>query len=302
MRIAVLCSTGPLDRYGYQHIYSPVIENLSAFATRVYLYSTTRSRENVDGLLARLSNVEYVSNEATWFDADDSGVKVFKLTKIYDNLNLALEHARRDGMDCSFTISINQYIPENTWDGLRKLCQDMLTTERPFEWFYRRSQLGNRLFHTDTRQPHLFNLQIDNPYRHACYDAIEHRHTHQRHKISRVDSLSNLRAKDHIATVDCPLEMTLQDMADKMDFIRCYSDVNPEAEPNFDWNTYFPYYAKKFSSKIISQDPLDATGKTIARNSRGDFVSWVILHHYRKPTIVQRSAWFLHKLLSPEST
>ena len=280
MKIGILCPVGPLDRYGYQHIYLPVVQSLSAFATCIYMYSTTRNRANVDSLLACFPKVEYISNEDTWFDVDSDGNEVFSNKKGESNANLILTRMREDGMDCSITICINQYVPDKARERLRQLCKDMLEAGRPFEWLYKRYQLGNRLFHTDTRVPWILNLQVDNPFLIRA-DSIHHRDGRERYKIEHGD----FRSKDHVAIVDCPMEMTLQDLADVKNFVRCYSELNPQVNPRFDWNEYLPYYVRKFNAKIMSDEPLDPTGEAIARNSTSDFVCWILLKHYQKPTV-----------------
>ena len=296
MRIGILCPVGPLDRYGYQYNYCTVVENLSSFAERVYLFSSTRNRTNVDSLLARFPNVEYVSNENTWLDVDSSGKELFSIKKLESKTKSILEWMKQDGMDCALDICINQYIPDRAREPLRQVCKDMLETGRPFEWLYKRYQLGNRLFHADTRVPWILNLQIDNPFVIRA-DSIHHRDGHERYEIEHGD----FRSKDHVAIVDAPLEMTLQDLADVLNFTRYYSELNPDAPKHFDRNRVLSYYIRKFDAKIISDEPLDPTGEAIARNSRSDFVCWILLKHYKnpstaKPNIARRLVGFLRRL------
>ena len=279
MRIGILCSVGPLDRYGYQYNYFTVVENLSSFAERVYLSSSTRNRTNVDSLLTRFPNVEYISNENTWLDVDSSGKELFSSRKLESIAEFSLEQMKQDGIDCAIVIHINQYIQDRAREPLKQLCRDMLKAGRPFEWLYKRYQLGNRLFHTDTRVPWILNLQVDNPFVIRA-DSIHHRDGRERYTIEHGD----FRSKDHVAIVDCPMEMTLQDLADVKNFVRCYSELNPQANPRFDWDVYLPYYVRKFNTKIMSDEPLDPTGEAIARNSTSDFVCWILLKQYKKPT------------------
>jgi len=279
MKIGVVCPVGPLDRCGYEYNYMTVMESLSSFGARVYLCSSTRNRANVDSLLARFPNVEYISNENTWFDVDGDGNEVFRMAKLESNLNLTLERCRHDGMDCAVQIHINQYIQDRVREPLRQLCRDMLEAGRPFEWLYKKYQLGNRLFHADSRVPWILNLQIDNPFVIRA-DSIHHRDGSEVYRIEHAD----FRDKDHVAIVDCPMEMTLQDLADVMNFTRGMSELNPQANPRFDWNVYLPYYVQKYNAKMMSDEPLDATGKAIVGTSRHDLISWTLLKHYRKPT------------------
>ncbi len=291
MKIAVICPIGPLDRYGYQHIYEPVVKNLSTFATTVYIISTTRNRANVDSLLNRFSNIIYISNETTWYDLNDKGLEDFSLKRLYENIDLAIQTAKHDGMDCSLTMSVNQYIPEWARNPLKKVCQNMLEARKPFDWYYRRNQLANSLFHTDYRIPDIYNLKIDNPY-HKCIDGIEHKSKNKQYKIDK----GNFFFKNSVATVDCGLEMTLQDMSEKYNYVRCYSDIRPGESSQFDWEHFRLYFLNKFGSKILSNDPLDSTGEEIAQRSRSDFVSWIILQHYKKPNLYKQTRSFLNSL------
>ena len=103
---------------------------------------------------------------------------------------------------------------------------------------------------------------------------------------------------DKIAVVDCPMEMTIQDLEDVKRFTRYYSDLNPQASTDFDQDTYLRYYANKFSAKMISKEPLDETGQAILRNSRSDFICWDILQRYRCPAASSAGRFgFLRRML-----
>lgn len=294
MRIGILCPVGPLDRYGYQYNYLVVIESLARFAMRVYLYSTTRNRANVDKILTRFPNVEYISDETTWFDLDKNGNEVFSMGKCERNNDLILRCCQDDGMDCAIHVHINQYIQQRAISSLEQVCRQMLESGRAFEWLYKKYQLGGRLFHADTRVPWILNLQIDNPFLIRA-DSIHHRDGDEQYRIEHGD----FRSKDHLAIVDCPLDMTLQDLAAKMNFLRCYQELNPQATPRFDWNRYLPYYVRKLNAKKISDEPLDAAGRAIARNSRDDFASWAVLRCYRRPSAARWLLGFLREFVRP---
>jgi len=77
--------------------------------------------------------------------------------------------------------------------------------------------------------------------------------------------------------VDVQLEMTVEDLADKMNFIRCYSDLVPKRKPVFEWDYWFPYYVKKFEAKRRAGAGGGATFSAIARKSRPEFVSHRVL-------------------------
>jgi hypothetical protein len=282
MKIGVLCPVGPLDRFGYQYHYLTIAENLSRFATQLYLVSTTRNRVHVDKLLTRFANVQYISDENTWLPLDDSDNEVFRLAKLLYALNYGLEKCKQDGMDCMVSIHINQYVPEPAFVPLRKALSDMLDAGRPFEWLYKRYQLGDRLFHADTRVPWILNLQVDNPFLMRA-DSIHHRNGLERYMLEHGD----YRSKDHLAIVDMGTELSVQDLADKQNFVSCYAEMKTGVTPPFDWNTSFPSYVRKYNAKVISDDPLDATGQAIVRDSQSDRLGWLFLKHYRKPNPVK---------------
>lgn len=79
-----------------------------------------------------------------------------------------------------------------------------------------------------------------------------------------------------------------------MNFIRGYEELNPKFNwKGFDSDKYLQYYVDKFGSKVLSKEPLDATGQIIASHSQRDFISWIILRNYLGPSIRRRLIGFL---------
>jgi len=272
LKVAALVAVGPLDRYGYQHIYMPVLDNLSAFAARVYLCSSTRNRSGVDEILRRFSNVVYVSNENTWLPLDDHGQETFSLLPLMENTNKMLEIACADGMDCAVLFSINQYLPEENQRNFLDDCQSMIDNNEPFRWMYKRIQLGDRLQIVDRRVPFILNLH---------YPAVM---VIEADSLRLPDSgeyyrstLGDFRAKNVISTVDVPREMTPQDLEELRCFIRNYDEINPGVDPTFIWERDKWREVTKYSAKQFSSDPLGPTGRVIAENSRPEFVSQYLL-------------------------
>jgi len=276
---------GPLDRYGYQYNFLPVLDSLSAFADTVYLCSTTAIHTHVDALRERYPNLRYIWDERFSFDTDDAGSEVFSITKIEDAENNGLEIMRRDGMDCALHIHINQYVQESARGHLKAMCQKMLDKGLPFEWLYKKHQVGDKLFHAETRLPWIVNLRVDANYVFRA-DALHHRDGSEIHRIDHAD----FRFMDHLAVVDCAMELTMRDQAEKTNFIRGYEELTGVAwDGNFDQETYLQYYATKFSAKVLSGERLDATGEAIAAASRDDFLAREILRRYRKPGLKRRA-------------
>jgi len=272
IKLAVLALIGPLDKFGYQHIYKPIIANISGFATKVYIISSARSRNGVDEILNLFPNVVYISDERTWLPVNENQEEVYRIMRPAENANLFLDIARSDGMDCATIFAVNQYLPEENWENYIADCADMIEKKEPFRWQYKRVQLGNRLFWTDRRIPHILNLHYPNPVK-IDIDSIRLPETGGYYR----STLGDYRDKSSISTVDVPREMTPQELEDLRCFIRNYDEINPGVDPTFVWERDGWREVKKYSAKQFSTDPLSPTGQIIARNSRPDFVSQYLL-------------------------
>ena len=77
--------------------------------------------------------------------------------------------------------------------------------------------------------------------------------------------------------VDVPFEITLEDLENRLNFVRCYSDVLPKRDPVFDWNYWRLYYLDKLNQKNPSSSPLDGYGRRIANNTKPDYLSHYFL-------------------------
>ncbi len=279
MRIAAICPVGPLDQYGYQHFPDLALRSMSPLCDRVYMYSSTRDQPNVDQILADAPNVIFFSSANTWFVQDETGKEVYDPAKGEQNANAFLRHAKADGMDVCVLLCINQYVPAQAVPQLRAVCQRMLDTERPFEWLYKRYQLGDRLFHADTRLPWILNLTIQYPF---CVkaDSVESPDGLERHTVQS----GCYDGSDASAVVDCAMELSRDELESKMNFVRCNSQCGDQTQPTqtFSWGRHFPYYCRKFSAKRVSSDRLDSVGQEIVQRSQPEFVSWAILDALRQ--------------------
>ena len=276
MRIAVICPVGPLDRFGYQYNHELIVQNLCIFSDRVYLFSSSRNRSRVDSLLDRFANLTYLSDERTWFSLDAHQREVFDLLAVERNQNLALACCREDDIDCAIVVHINQYVQAANMPRLRQVCQDMLADAQPWAWLYRKYQLRDRLFHTSVRLPWILNLRADQAFQIAT-DSIRS----PKGEVLRMEQ-GFWPERDGVSVVDCGMELTVGDLADIRNFTRCYADINPDADPEFSWDHYRSYYARKYRAMVLSREPLDITGSAISRNSHPDFVSGTLLKECRK--------------------
>jgi hypothetical protein len=292
MKIAVFCPIGPLDRFGYQYNFVEILKSHARFADNVILFSSTRFQIPLDSLIANYQNIRLISDPRSWFNTDESGQEIFSMARILQSANLILEQCKQEGMDCAIFLHINQYVPAISINPLRRECQRLLESRRPFAWLYKRYQYADRLFHADTRLPWIFNLQIDNPYQ-VDADSIRHRTTGKRIAIQHGD----YRRKNTQAIVDCPLEMTIDDLRAVKEFTYHYADLRLNAPEVFDPQAYFAYHLRKLNAKKISTEKLDETRSVIARSGQPDFISRSLLAAYSPPNFQRKVLRWIRRLL-----
>jgi hypothetical protein len=160
----------------------------------------------------------------------------------------------------------NNYVPEP--GALRAVCEMMLDRGDGWAWLYRSDQLADQMFSTSVRLPFIVNLAR---IRRFSADSLEI--GGELHGMER----GNWPEHDAEAIVDVQLEMTVDDLHAKMDFIRCYSDLVPKRKAVFEWDYHRNYYAAKFRQKARAGQVQSATGLRIAAASQPDFVSRKIL-------------------------
>lgn len=290
MKLAVVCPIGPLDRFGYQYTYATALESYSLFADVIYLICSSRIGAQIADVSERFPKAVLISDEQTWYSLDEFGQEVFDIYQWDRNLQTGLRQAQQEWMDAAVVVPINAYIPETAIALIQSKIRRMLEEDRPFEWVYRRFQLGSKLFIPDAGVPNIINLRLPRPYR-VRYDWTESPHGE---KIPISYDHSHPDAAQE-AFVDCPMEMTVDDLRDKMSFTKSYSQINPRALPQFDFQVHVTeYYLPKFLRKVMTDDPLDRFGRMIAQNSSPDFVSRYIIREYDKKLRVAK----LKKLLS----
>ncbi len=279
MKLAVVCPIGPLDRFGYQYTYSVALESFSLFADAIYLVCSTRSSGNVEDIGQRFPKVILVSNDQTWYALDEAGQEVFDIYQWDRNLAIGMNYAHHEAMDAAVVLPINSYVPESSIQLIHAKIERMIQEDRPYEWVYRRFQLGSKLFVPDAGVPNIINLQLPYPYR-VRYDWTE---SPDGKKIPILYDQSHPDTARE-AFVDCGMEMTIDDMRDKFNFTKSYRQINPNAPQQFDFQAHIKdYYLPKFLNKTITEDPLDRFGRMIARAGEPEFVSNYILRDYRSP-------------------
>jgi len=275
VKIAIVVPIGPLDRFGYQHIYRECIESMANFADQVFLVSTTREVKRADNFNwpqdkgIDLENLNIISDSRTWFARTPEGDEWFDAYKVLENVNVGVYAARSEGVDVVMCLFCNNYIPEMAYEGLRARCEKVATGEQATASYYRKDQLYNQMFSASVSMPFIINSR--DTYRFAA-DAI----TNER-EVAWMQR-GDFSEFDGEAVVDVQLEVTTRDLREKMNFMRCYSDLVPKRKPEFDEGYWLDYYVKKFQQKKMLLDSnLDKTGQAIARLSQPDFASRYVL-------------------------
>jgi hypothetical protein len=270
MSIAIICPIGPLDRWGYQHVYSPCVASMAAFADTIYMPQTTRNRAGVDELIMDYDNIVHVGNESTWF-AEIDGNEHFDLFRLRDNINRAIERAREDGHQIALCVEVNQYIPVAAREPLAALCAEVRANDQPYGWLFRRDQLAGATFHASLRRPWIWNLAFD--VRIEIPDGTLYDNQFIRHERG------NWPLEDAAAIVDAANEMSAEDLRDKLTAFRFYSEFVRKRPTTFDWNYQLSYYVAKFRAKELDYAELDIYGQAIADVAAGhpEFMSHEIL-------------------------
>jgi hypothetical protein len=272
MKLAAICPIGNLNRMGYQNVAEPCINSMAEFADRVYLVQSMRDDDDAFlWALDRWNNIEVVAGWHTYMARNVDGTQRFNSMRILENCNVGLKEAREEGCDAAVVLFSNNYIPEPSMEPLKRALKTMLSRGDPWAWHYRMDQLAGQLFHASVMMPFLVNLH-SRPLMRIAFDAITDEQGVWKMKRG------NFSECDGRAIVDVQLEMTVEDLAEKMNFIRCYADLVPKRSPVFSWDGYWrKYYIEKFKRKAKSDAPLSPTGQRIAELCEPDFVSREVL-------------------------
>lgn len=272
MNLAIVCPVGPLDRYGYQHVYQECIASMCDCANLVVLVGSTRKNKEMGELGYAHGNLIRLSNELTWFDLVDSE-EYFDIQKVDMNIDFGLEYATYH-CDIALVMEVNQYIPPAARVPLRLRCEQVLQSGEPYGWYYRRDFLAGQMFHANLRRPWIVALpsRVKFVPDGIMLDGEPVKLPHVR---------GNWPEEDEAAIVDAQLEFTPQDFEEKYNFIRCYADLEPSRSPVFDWNVWFPYMVNKFRKKTMGGE-LDPIGRRLLGRMQPDFVSRMVLEELRK--------------------
>jgi len=267
MKIVVVCAIGWLDSHGYQYVAPTCIGSMAEFADVVYLVQSTRNRNGIDELMRAYPNIVHIADERTWFSNRDDENEITRPYFHNRNLEIGMQTAAGDGADCIVGMHNNWYIPRRNMAALRTRCATVVRENLPIEWLYRGTQLADVLFHVSHHVKFIVNAK------HPEFFAPG-RVADKAHKLyPPADQFLEL---DRAMVVDVPLEMPMPDLDAVWNFSKCYNG-RVGGSTVFHWEAFRPIYRKDVSHKVISHDPLDSIGEVIARNSRPDFVSHLVL-------------------------
>jgi hypothetical protein len=271
VKLAVIIPVGFVDRHGYQrHLY----ECVGSFAgfDRLYLAESLRVAPGL-AELAQATGATIVEDEACRFEITPDGAERYDYGQVNALRNVALDRARADGCDAVFEAACNWYAPPDVVVNIRLNAEVMLAADLPWAWLYWRYQLAGQLYHTGDRAPWLVNLHYG--YQYTPQDWLVGPDGGRTAGYEHGDWV----ARDNVALIDCPLEMTLDELRDKSNRVRCYQDLVPKRNPVFDWNYWRAYYVRRFgpAMKTFSDEALQGVGRIVAARSQPDFISQIVL-------------------------
>jgi len=282
MRIGVITPVGTTEKYGYQYeeYNRLIIKNLASFADYIYIIST--SKHNNPDIYKGYDNLEYFSNEDTWFKYEDDE-EIFSFAKIDENINFCKQLLIESDYDISLLIHSNQYVPKSSELGLKNVCEKLLKKKKPYGWLYKKYMCGRLLFNADRRVPWMLNLTIENPWNYRV-DSIINQNTN---KIITIQT-GNYKRYNSQAIRDVQWDLTLKDEEQKYAFfIKELRILNGTYDPNdpdnlkFDKEEFISYMQRKINNKKVSKERIDEIGEKLLNLRKNDFCSKMYEENYK---------------------
>ena len=218
-------------------------------------------------------NLHYISNQDTWFQLDDDGDEIFDIWKVIDNVNYGLGLASMSS-DCAIVLEVNQYVPPGSIDRLRRNCEKACADGELFGWYFRGDYLAGQMFHANLRRPWIFPLpaKVRLTADGVLLDGVNIKLPHLR---------GNWPEENSGMVIDAQLELTPKDWEAKLNFIRCYKELEPSRSAVFEWDYWFPYMVNKYRKKHMGGE-MDEIGLKLFARRQPDFVSFMVLSELRK--------------------
>ncbi len=271
MKIAIICPVYDLKRLGYQYTADICIPSLAKFADRLYLVQSCAAATwplyLYDG---KFAHVEHVSSEYTHFDGDR-----FDVAQYHQNILIGLTRARRDGCDVAINGACNWYIPENAGRALRSIIQSMVDLPAAYAYLCVRYQLAGRLSNVAVRHPAILNLHAGAGWTFGVTDnLIRGDEVLTSDRTGRNAYGDGVGIANGIAMIDAGYNLPIEDMREKLTFVRGYSDLlTKRADVWQDWDYWHGYYRSKVAAMTFSNDDLSPEGQQIAERCAPDFLS-----------------------------
>jgi hypothetical protein len=269
MKIAIICITGPISKWGYQHTHPLCIASQAEFADAVYLVQSTADRTGVDELMAQYPNITLISGPETWTHMPGSAdTQPFcnNLAHIhFRNFDIGRRLARLHGYGLILHMHGNWYVPRG--GRLREYCEAFYAGGARIGQIWRVFQFGDVLFKPGDSGDFLINCMGQEGRDIAEYEFALRLRYYRR----PADAIPSDAAECGI--VDCSMELTVDELGRNA---TRYNDYRLQ-ETGFDFEKILPAYVTKFGKNAVDNRPLDYWGQQIAARTRPDFASYRIL-------------------------
>ncbi len=228
MITAAVVPVGFVD--GYRSTLRLCLERICAEFDAVYLPLTTRKDAGWFDWLP--DNAHLISDRRTWFPLIN-GQSYYVPQMVATSTDVGWHAARHGGAEQVVFMFCNCYVTPDCAAYLRQPVDGL-------GYVYRCDSLSGVVFHADKMWPYILRADSDvqfgldgitydgkpTPWIAGCWPEM-----------------------DGVAVIDLPLELTLEDYARRMNFIRCYHDLVPKRRPEFVWSDWKRYFTDKYSRK-----------------------------------------------------
>jgi len=155
-----------------------------------------------------------------------------------DNLNYGFESAYWDSLDVVVLMTSNSYIPEDRRERLKKHCEHLLLSGADIGWLYRGNYLAGELFQPSKRLPYILNLERW-PSATITF-APDGAKTEDGRRWK--PEYGDFGRMENYSVVDAGLELSLSELEEKLNWVRCYADLMPKRKATFEWEYWRNYY------------------------------------------------------------
>jgi len=257
MKIGIVVPIAYLDRWGYQRNAVECIDSFCAFADTVALVQSIPIDPWISPLL-RHENLSVYGGEDFYFPDGR-----YDTAHVARNRNIVADLLREEGCDVILHLDCNWYIPEGGREELRQSCH--LAQAWGWAWLYRGDMLQGALYGPSYALPNIHGAGVKMA---DDDDSIIIRNGQDWRRMR-----GYWPQYENAMVVDTAMELTWWELAEKCNFVRCYSDLAPDRSPIFDRAFWEPFYQRKYAGRKPCRLPLDSYGQAIAARTSPDMVS-----------------------------